>query len=105
MLAINIKWLDPEFKRHQHCIEFVEVQGSYSGENLATIVLIALKRFKICHRLLTITGDNASNNDTLCVYLHELLLREYDDYLDKFPIHGVIMRFRDSRARHLFSRF
>lgn len=69
MLAINIRWLDHDFKRHQHCIEFIEVQGSYSGENLAILLLATLKQYNICHRLLTITADNASNNDTLCVYL------------------------------------
>jgi hypothetical protein len=99
MLAINIRWLDTNFKRHQHCIEFIEIKGTHSGENLAEIVLTALKRFKCCHRLFTITGDNASNNDTLCAYLHELLLKEYDDYLEEFPIRDQTMRFQGSASR------
>jgi hypothetical protein len=48
----------------------MEIQGSYSGENMVYIVLNALKRHDCCPLLLTITGDNANNNDTLCVYLH-----------------------------------
>jgi hypothetical protein len=99
MLAINIRWLDTNFKRHQHCIEFIEIKGTHSGENLAEIVLTALKRFKCCHRLFTITGDNASNNDTLCAYLHELLLKEYDDYLKEFLIRDQTMRFQGSASR------
>jgi hypothetical protein len=99
IFAINTRWLDQEFKRHQHSIELVEVQGSHSGENLAFVVFTALKRIKGCHRLLTITGDNASNNDTLCAYLHDLLLREYDDYLDKFSVHSHSIRFRGNSSR------
>lgn len=98
MLAINIRWLDEDFRRHQHCIEFIEIQGSHSGENLASVVLTALKRHNMCHLLLTITGDNASNNDTLCVNLHELLLREYDDYLEEFPVRNATMRFRGKQV-------
>ena len=88
MFTINIKWLDEEFKRYQHYIEFVKIQGSHSRENLAYTVIIALKRIKSCHHLLTITGDNTSNNDTLYANLHKLLLHEYNDYLNKFPVYS-----------------
>jgi hypothetical protein len=63
------------------------------------VVLIALKRHNICHRLLKITSANALNNNTLCVNLHELLLREYDDYLDNFPVRGATIRFRGDASR------
>ena len=43
MLAINVKWLDSNFRRHQYSIEFIEIQGSHSGENMSSIVLEALK--------------------------------------------------------------
>lgn len=99
ILAINITWLDKSFKRHQHCIEFVEIKGGHSGENLAEIVYTALRQYDICHLLLTITGDNAGNNDTLCVHLLNRLLKEYDDYLDPFPIRGQTIRFRGLASR------
>jgi hypothetical protein len=99
MLAINIKWLDSNFRRHQHSIEFMEVQGSHSGENMSYIVLDALKRHDCCHKLLTITGDNAENNDTLCLHLLQQLLQDYDDYLDPFPSRGAAMRFRGEESR------
>ena len=63
------------------------------------MVLIALKRHNICHRLLTITSDNALNNNTLCVNLYELLLCKYDDYLDNFLVRGAIIRFRGDASR------
>jgi hypothetical protein len=63
------------------------------------VVLIALKRHNICYRLLTITSDNALNNNTLCVNLYKLLLREYNDYLDNFLARGAIIRFRGDASR------
>ena len=57
MLAINGKWLSPDFQLHQACIEFIEIKGSHSGENLAAIVFKALKKYGLLQKLLTITGD------------------------------------------------
>ena len=94
MFIINIKWLDEEFKCYQYYIEFVEIQGSYSRENLMYTVIIALKRIKSYYYLLIITGDNTSNNDTLCTNLYKLLFREYNDYFNKFPVYSKNIRFR-----------
>ena len=99
ILVVNLRWLDQDFKRYQHYIEFIEIQGSYSGENLAQLVYKALKEYDYCERLLTITSDNTSNNDTLCQTLYELLLKEFDDYLDIFPTRGKTMRFRGEASR------
>jgi hypothetical protein len=66
---------------------------------LADLVLKALKRYNICHFLLTITGDNAGNNDTFCIYFHNRLLKEYDDYFEEVPLRGKKMRFRGSASR------
>jgi hypothetical protein len=99
MLVINARWLDKSFRRHQHCIEFVKIQGSHSRENLASVVLIALKRHNICYRLLTITSDNALNNNTLCVNLYKLLLCEYNDYLNNFLVCGAIIQFRGNASQ------
>jgi hypothetical protein len=70
MLAINGTWLGPNFQQYRACLEFIEIKVTYSGENLATIVYRTLKRLGILQKLLTITGDNAYNNDTLCRYLY-----------------------------------
>jgi hypothetical protein len=99
MLAINIQWLDNNFKRHQYCIKFIKIKGTYSGENLAKIVHQALKDFKCRERLFTITSDNASNNNTLCSALHTFLLKEFNDYLELFPLHSKSIRFRGDASR------
>jgi len=41
-----------------------------------------LKDLLLKHKLFAITGDNASNNDTLCDHLYESLLRQYSDRFD-----------------------
>lgn len=67
---------------------------------MAYIVHSALKRHGCCPLLLTITGDNADNNDTLCAHLYNLLLKEYDNYLDEFPTRGgETIRFRGNQSR------
>jgi hypothetical protein len=75
MLAINSRWLGPNMKLYRACLEFIEIKGNYSGENLALIVLNMLKRLELRCKLLTLTTDNASNNDILCRYLYEILSR------------------------------
>jgi hypothetical protein len=46
-------------------LEFIEIEGSKSGENIARIVLELLCELDIECKVLSITGDNASNNETL----------------------------------------
>jgi hypothetical protein len=50
-------------------LEFIEVKGHHLGEELALRVKKVLKELKIKHKLFVITGDNASNNSTLCYTL------------------------------------
>ena len=85
MLAINVKWLGSNFEVYQACIEFIEIMGSYSGENLAAIVENAFKKHEIRQKLLTITGDNISNNNIFCRHLYISLSRSFDDHLEEFP--------------------
>jgi hypothetical protein len=99
MLAINAKWLGSNFEVYQACIEFIEIEGNHSGENLAAIVEKALKKHKILQKLLTITADNASNNDTLCRHLYTSLSRKYDDHLEEFPSREGTMRFKGEGSR------
>ncbi|EED20862.1 hypothetical protein TSTA_080950, partial [Talaromyces stipitatus ATCC 10500] len=71
MLAINAYWMSSDFQQYQACIEFVEIKGNHLGENLANIVTIALQRFHISNKVIIITANNASNNNTLYQYLHQ----------------------------------
>src|SRR6266487_5953251 len=92
-LGINANWLGPDFKVYRVCIAFKVIDGTHSGENLADLVFKVLKRLKILHKLLSITGDNASNNDTLTRHLFNKLSRLYDQHLSKLLIRGATIRF------------
>ncbi len=85
-LGINANWLGPDFKVYRVCIAFKVIDRTHSGENLADLVFKVLKRLKILHKLLSITGDNASNNDTLTRHLFNKLSRLYDQHLSKLLI-------------------
>ena len=46
-------------------LEFKEIEGAKSGENMAQIVFELLHELDIESKVLSITSDNASNNETL----------------------------------------
>lgn len=98
-LGINANWLGPDFKVYRVCIAFKVIDGTHSGESLADLVFKVLKRLNILHKLLSITGDNASNNNTLTRHLFNKLSRLYDQHLSKLPIRGATMRFDDKTGQ------
>ncbi|KAJ5264892.1 hypothetical protein N7505_007685 [Penicillium chrysogenum] len=93
MLAINAHWMSSAFQQYRACIEFVGIEGSHSGENLANIVATVLERFHISDKVMTIIADNASNNDTLPRYLYQRLSQRYDEYLSETIIREGTMKF------------
>ncbi len=68
-----------DFEEREEVLEFIQVEGEYTGERLAEITMKLLEELKVKHKLFAITGDNASNNSTLCYYLFQRLREEYDD--------------------------
>jgi hypothetical protein len=60
---------------------------------MAERVKSILEEFEIAEKLLTVTGDNAGNNLTLCDYLHHELLKRLGEEDDSFRI-KPLMRFR-----------
>ena len=51
------------------------------------------KKYKILYKILSVIGDNASNNNTLCRHLYRKLSKEYDSFIEEEPIRGKRMRF------------
>jgi len=86
-------------KVYKACLDFIEIEGSYSGENLAYYVYRRYKKLGILHKILTLTGDNALNNDTTVRYLYKKLAYIYDDYLEENPIRGQSMRFQGEASK------
>ena len=80
-------------------IEFIEIEGSYSRENLATIIYKAFKKHKLLQKLLSITTNNALNNSTLCCHLYASLKRQFDNHLKEFLLKEGIIRFKGEASR------
>ena len=58
-----------DFKEREEVLEFIQVKGEHTGERLVEITIKLLEELKVKHKLFAITGDNASNNSTLCYHL------------------------------------
>jgi hypothetical protein len=67
---------------------------------MAGITFGTLDRLDVLQKLLAITADNASNNDTLVEHLHHQLLEQFDDEVDlEYGNTRPIMRFRGKQHR------
>ena len=97
IFAIIGHWLTPEFDDREEVLEFVEVQGSHTGEALAIVVEKLLTELKLKAKLFTITGDNAGNNGTLCDALFQSLVKDFVDYNPQFSVKPR-MRFHGKRS-------
>lgn len=73
-------WLDSDFHYHERVLEFGEIYGPHTGENIAELLHSTLEELELEHKILTITADNATNNESL---ISEL----YFNFKEKF--HGV----------------
>jgi hypothetical protein len=67
---------------------------------MAGITFETLDRLDFLQKLLAITADNASNNDTLVEHLHHRLLEQFDDEVDlEYGNARPIMQFRGKKHR------
>lgn len=70
-------WLTEEFEYREKVLEFKELRGPHSGENLAAAIQALLIELNLERKLLSITGDNASNNERMAVELFKSLQKTY----------------------------
>ena len=70
IICIIGHWISPEFEKREELLEFTDICGPHYGENPAEIVMRTLEELDVAPKLVTITGDNAANNRTLCDSLH-----------------------------------
>jgi hypothetical protein len=70
ILGVIGHWLTPDFGYRERVLKFSEISGSHSGENMAEQLQRMLAELQIENKLLTITADNASNNETLASELY-----------------------------------
>jgi hypothetical protein len=84
---------------YKACFDFIEIKGTYSGENLVYYVYKRYKKLGILYKILILTGDNASNNDTAACSLYKKLSYIYNDYLEENSIHNKSMRFQGKASK------
>lgn len=71
-VAIRGHWLDKDWNYNSTLLDFAKVEGEHSGYKLKTIFEDCLTRYGIpFSKILGITVDNATNNDTFFHWLEE----------------------------------
>jgi len=78
IFAIIGHWITSDFQLQHRILDFQEIEGPDTGENLASIVYTVLCELDIGAKLLSITGDNASNNLAMARILYDMLKADYD---------------------------
>jgi hypothetical protein len=99
MFAINGKWAGPDIKIYQACLDFIKIKAAYSGRNLAQIVYKRGKKLYILHKIISLTGDNAKNNNTCAWHLYKLIGYIYNKHLDLMPVHDKFIRFKGEASK------
>ena len=72
-MAISGYFIDEDWQYEEVLLGFEPLSGTHSGENLSAILLNVLIQHHIQDRVLAITTDNASNNNTLVSSLQQSL--------------------------------
>lgn len=64
-MAITGYFIDQDRNYHEVLLGFEHLHGSHTGSNLSNTVVQILQHHKIADRVLSITTDNATNNNTM----------------------------------------
>lgn len=71
-VAIRGHWLTHDWEYKSKLLDFATIEGSHSGLNLRNVLVKCLDRLGVpFEKILGITVDNATNNDTLLFWLQE----------------------------------
>ncbi len=65
LLSVLCYYVAEDWQYKEVLIGFESVSGSHTGQNLAAVVKQVLQHQNLTHRLLAVTSDNASNNNTM----------------------------------------
>ncbi|CAB5364972.1 unnamed protein product [Rhizophagus irregularis] len=76
-MGITVHFIDNSWKLQQITLDFIELEGSHTGKNIAEELITVLNLYGISKKINSITTDNASNNDTIFSYL-ELWAKDND---------------------------
>jgi hypothetical protein len=77
ILVVIGHWLTEDFEYQERVLEFVEIEGIKSGENMAGLIISLMQELDIGCKVLSITGDNASNNEALIDIIESSLQEQF----------------------------
>lgn len=72
-MAVTGYFLDHSWEYREVLLGFEPLSGSHSGLNLSEVLIKLLQQHDITDRVLAITTDNASNNNTLVNFMNEAI--------------------------------
>ncbi|EUC60341.1 hypothetical protein RSOL_337550, partial [Rhizoctonia solani AG-3 Rhs1AP] len=67
-LAIIGSWITQDWNLEEILLDFVELPGAHSGQNMASAIASVISELGISNKLVALVSDNASNNGTLPVH-------------------------------------
>lgn len=70
-MAITGYFIDDDWNYREILLGFEPLHGTHSGVNLSAVLLELFRQHQIVDRVLAITADNASNNNTLMASIQE----------------------------------
>jgi hypothetical protein len=70
-MAITGYFLDRDWNYREILLGFEPIHGTHAGANLSAVLLERLEQLNILDRVLAVTTDNASNNNTLVESIQE----------------------------------
>jgi hypothetical protein len=84
-LCVTLHFIDQKWELKSQVLAFRFIPGKHTGRNMALVLEEILKEYLIEKRILTVTMDNASNNDTLLEELIEKgIIRDADHHIRCF---------------------
>jgi hypothetical protein len=72
-IAITGYFIDQEWNYREILLGFEPLHGTHNGSNLGSTLFEILQKHGITNRILSITTDNASNNNTMMASIQELV--------------------------------
>ena len=68
-MAVTGYFIDTQWEYQEVLLAFEPLEGSHTGYNLSQVLMDILDKYKISDRILAITTDNASNNNSIVRFI------------------------------------